>query len=119
MDKIPRSGKESEALLRSLLPESEGVTLRPMFGNLSAFVGGNMWMGVYGDDLFLRLSDGDRAELLKVEGAAPFEPMKGRPMKGYVVAPRSWARDPSKLKPWVARSLEWSRQLPAKKPKKR
>jgi TfoX/Sxy family transcriptional regulator of competence genes len=119
MDKIPRSGKESEALLRSLLPEGEGVTLRPMFGNLSAFVGGSMWMGVYGDDLFLRLSDGDRAELLKVEGAAPFEPMKGRPMKGYVVAPRSWARDPSKLKPWVARSLEWSRQLPAKKPKKR
>lgn len=118
MNKIPRSSKGSEALLRSLLSESADVTLRPMFGNLSAFVGGNMSMGVYGDDLFLRLSDGDRAELLKVEGAAPFEPMKGRPMKEYVVVPRSWARDASKLNPWVTRSLEWSRGLPAKKPKR-
>ena len=118
MDKIPRSSKESEALLRSLVPESEEVTLRPMFGNLSAFVGGNMSMGVYGDDLFLRLSEGDRAELLNVKGAALFEPMKGRPMKEYVVVPRSWARDASKLKPWVTRSLEWSRRLPAKKPKR-
>jgi TfoX/Sxy family transcriptional regulator of competence genes len=119
MEKIPRSSKESEALLRSLLPESGEVTIRPMFGNLSAFVGGNMSMGVYGDDLFLRLSEGDRAELLKVKGAALFEPMKGRPMKEYVVVPRSWARDTSKLKPWVKRSLEWSSGLPAKKPKKR
>jgi len=118
MDKIPRSGKESEALLRSLLPDSEEVTLRPMFGNLSAFVGGNMSMGVYGDDLFLRLSEGDRAELLKVKGAALFEPMKGRPMKEYVVVPRSWASDASKLKPWVTRSLEWSMRLPTKKPKR-
>ena len=87
--------------------------------NLSAFVGGNMSMGVYGDDLFLRLSEGDRAELLKVKGAALFEPMKGRQMKEYVVVPRSWTKDPRKIKPWVKKSLEWSSKLPPKKPKKR
>ncbi|MGH9919494.1 MAG: TfoX/Sxy family protein [Nitrososphaerales archaeon] len=115
---MPHSSKESEALLRSLLPEGKDVVLRPMFGNLSAFVRGNMFMGVFGDDLLVRLSESDRAELLKVEGAAVFEPMKGRQMKEYVVVPRSWARDPAKIRPWVTRSLDWSSKLPAKKPKR-
>ena len=119
MDKMPRSSKESEALLRSLLPESKDVTLRPMFGNLSAFVSGNMFMGVFGEDFLLRLPESDRVELLKVEGSAVFEPMKGRQMKEYVVVPRSWRRDPAKIRLWVTKSLAWSSKLPAKKPKKR
>jgi TfoX/Sxy family transcriptional regulator of competence genes len=118
MNKMPKSSKESEALLRSLLPASKEVTVRPMFGNLSAFVGGNMSVGVFGEDLFVRLSDSDRAKLLENEGAAVFEPMAGRQMKEYVVVPRSWKRDPAKIKPWVARSLEWSSKLPAKKQKR-
>jgi TfoX/Sxy family transcriptional regulator of competence genes len=68
MNKMPRSSKESEALLRSLLPETKEVTLRPMFGNLSAFVGGNMFTGVFGEDFLVRLPEADRAELLKIEG---------------------------------------------------
>jgi TfoX/Sxy family transcriptional regulator of competence genes len=118
MDKMPRSSKESEALLRSLLPEGEDVALRPMFGNLSAFVRGNMFMGVFGDDFLVRLPESDRAELLRVDGSAIFEPMKGRQMKEYVVVPRSWRRDPAKIKPWVTRSLDWASKLPTK-PKKR
>lgn len=119
MDKMPRASKQSEALLRSLVPDSKDVTLRPMFGNLSAFVKGNMFVGVFGDDFLVRLKESDRAELLKVEGAAIFEPMKGRQMKEYVVVPRSWTREPGKIRPWVAKSLDWSSKLPAKKPKKR
>jgi len=118
MNKIPRSSKESEAILRALLPVGKEITVRPMFGNLAAFAGGNMSVGLYGEDLFVRLSDSDRAELLENEGAAVFEPMKGRQMKEYVVVPRSWKRDPAKIKPWVAKSLERSSKLPAKKAKR-
>jgi len=118
MNKIPHSSKESEALLRSLLPARKEISVRPMFGNLAAFVGGNMSIGLYGEDLFVRLSDSDRAELLENEGAAVFEPMKGRQMKEYVVVPRSWKREPAKIKPWVTRSVEWSSKLPAKKAKR-
>jgi len=118
MNKIPHSSKESEALLRSLLPAGKEISVRPMFGNLAAFVGGNMSVGLYGDDLFVRLSDSDRAELLENEGATVFEPMKGRQMKEYIVVPRSWKRDPAKIKPWVTKSLEWSGGLPAKKAKR-
>lgn len=118
VDKLAHSTKASEELLRSLAG-GEGVALRPMFGNLSAFVRGNMYMGVYGEDLFIRLSEADRAELLKVKGAAVFEPVKGRQMKEYVVVPRSWAGDPAKIRPWAAKALDWSGSLPAKKAKKR
>jgi TfoX/Sxy family transcriptional regulator of competence genes len=117
--KLARSSKESEALLRSVVPEGPGISIRPMFGNLSAFASGNMFMGVYGDDLFVRLSEPDRAELLANEGASVFEPMAGRQMKEYIVVPKSWRSDRAKLKPWVARSLKWASNLPAKEPTKR
>ena len=119
MNKIPRSSKESEAFLRSVLPEKGEIAVRPMFGNLAGFVGGKMFAGLYGDELFVRLSEEDRAELLKVDGASIFEPMAGRQMREYVVLPKSWKAHPAKVKQWVARSLEWSSQLPAKKAKKR
>ena len=40
-------------------------------------------------------------------------------MKKYVIVPRSWTRDPAKIRPWVKKSIEWSSKLPPKKPKRR
>ncbi len=105
-------------LFRSLVPEDKRVTVRPMFGNISAFVNGNMFFGVFGNDLFLRLSGQDQVELLKNKGASMLEPMKGRPMKDYVVIPKTWRERPETVRSWVLKSLEWSGQLPAKKAKK-
>jgi TfoX/Sxy family transcriptional regulator of competence genes len=105
-------------LFRSLVPEDKRVTVRPMFGNLSAFVNGNMFFGVFGNDLFLRLSVQDQVELLKNKGASMLEPMKGRPMKDYVVIPKTWRERPETVRSWVLKSIEWSGQLPAKKAKK-
>jgi TfoX/Sxy family transcriptional regulator of competence genes len=118
MNKIPRSTKESEAILRSLVPDRADVTVRPMFGNRSAFVNGNMYAGVFGDDLFVRLPESESADLLKNRGASFFEPMKGRAMKGYVVVPKAWLRDPEKLKPWVAKALAWTAKMPPKAKKR-
>jgi len=113
--KIPKADNKLEELFKSILPDDPSITVRPMFGNLSAFVNGNMFSGIYGEDLFVRLSDGDRADLLKVKGASLFEPMKGRPMKEYVCVPKAWLETPAMLKPWIIRSLEWSSALPPKK----
>ncbi|HVH16528.1 MAG TPA: TfoX/Sxy family protein [Candidatus Angelobacter sp.] len=103
---------------RSLVPEDARVTVRPMFGNISAFVNGNMFFGVFGSDLFLRLSNEDREELLKSKGASLLEPMKGRPMKDYVVIPKTWREQPETIRSWIDKSLEWSSKLTPKKPKK-
>ena len=60
---------------------------RKMFGYPAYFINGNMFVGVFADKLFLRLSEPDTAELMKTcKDVSSFEPMKGRPMKGYVVS---------------------------------
>ena len=113
--KIPRSDEKSKKFFQSVLPEDSTITVRPMFGNISAFVNGNMFTGLYGEDLFVRLSDKDSAELLKNKRASLFEPMIGRPMKGYFFIPRSWRQEPDRVRAWVSKSLDWTAKLPAKK----
>lgn len=116
--KVPRSSAASEKLFRSVLPKDSRVTVRPMFGNLAAFVNGNIFAGIYGDDIFVRLSDEGCTELLAIDGASPFAPMAGRAMKGYVNVPRAWRGEPDRVSEWTARSLGWAGELPAKKKKK-
>jgi TfoX/Sxy family transcriptional regulator of competence genes len=116
--KIPRPGVEDKAYFLSVLPKDPLVHVRPMFGNDAAFVNGNLFTGLFGKDLFVRLSEEDQAELLRERGASRFSPMEGRPMRGYIVVPRAWRADQAKASAWVARSLAWSSGLPAKKARK-
>ena len=113
--KIPKPDQSSVDLFKSLVPNDPNVRIRPMFGNVSAFVNGNMFFGLFGNDMFVRLSEKEQAELLKEKGASNLEPMKGRPMKDYVIMPRSWKDDHERIRTWVSRSLAWSNKLPVKK----
>jgi TfoX/Sxy family transcriptional regulator of competence genes len=90
-----------------------------MFGNLAAFVNGNMFAGLYGNDMFVRLSEQEAKELLEHEGAGLFEPMKGRPMKGYFLLPGSWKNRPDLVRSWVTKSQAWTSKLPKKASKKK
>ena len=110
---MPKADPETRAAFQELLPEDPAVTLRPMFGNLSAFVNGNMFAGVFGTDLFVRLPDDRRAAAID-QGATEFTPMPGRPMKGYVTLPRDWRDEPDRAIPWIEESLAWARALPPK-----
>lgn len=116
--KIPRPDEDSKDFFRSVLPDDPRVTVRPMFGNISGFVNGNMFMGLFGNDLFVRVSDQDREELLKEKGASLLEPMKGKPMKEYVVIPQDWRKQRATVRAWVSKSLDWASKLPQKKNKR-
>jgi TfoX/Sxy family transcriptional regulator of competence genes len=116
MPKIPKPDEETKALFESVVPDHPNVTTRPMFGNVSAFVHGNMFMGLFGRDLFLRLSDEDR-DAVTAAGGGPFEPMPGRPMRDYVLVPGAWLEQPARLREWADRSLEWAEALPPKERK--
>ena len=113
--KIPKADEKFKEFFRTVLPEDSRVLIRPMFGNISAFVNGNMFAGVFGDDLFVRLSKEKHLELLENKGAKLLEPMKGRPMKDYVVIPKAWLTKPETVRQWFALSLEWTSKLPPKK----
>ena len=115
---MPRASEQARTAFRALLPEDPAVSVRPMFGNVAAFVNGNMFAGLFGEDLFVRLGDEDRAAVM-AQGGAEFEPMAGRAMKGYVTVPSAWASDRESARAWVLRSLESARELPVKEPRKR
>ena len=109
---IPKPTDEDKARFRSLVPDDPRVEVKPMFGNLGAFVNGNMFMGLFGADVGLKLAAADADELLAIEGAGPFGPAE-RPMGGYVTLPESLAATPA-AGPWVTRSLEHVAALPPK-----
>ena len=92
MPPIPKADQEAKALFESVVPDDPAVTVRPMFGNVSAFVNGNMFMGVFGPDLFVRLPEADR-DAVSAMGGGPFEPMPGRPMRGFLIVPPSVERN--------------------------
>ena len=116
--KMPRPDAEAKEFFESVLPEDPRVRVRPMFGNVAAFVNGNMFMGLFGNDLFVCLSNGGRAELLREQGTSLLEPQKGRPLKEYVVVPKGWHAEPDTVTGWVGRSLNWVGEMPEKKPKR-
>src|SRR5713226_3551604 len=62
---ITRPDEDPKEFFRSILPDNPRITIRPMFGNISAFVNGNMFAGLFGNDLFVRLSEESRKELLE------------------------------------------------------
>jgi TfoX/Sxy family transcriptional regulator of competence genes len=105
---------ELMALLDEILKSAPGAERRVMFGFPVAFYQGNMFTGVHQDILFFRLGAEDKAEFLKLPGAAPFEPVQGHVMSEYVAVPKGMLKDDQELLLWLDRSLEYVRCLPPK-----
>ena len=110
---MPKPSEQARAAFSKLVPDEPAVTMRPMFGNLAAFVNGNMFTGLFGEDLFVRLPDDQTAPIRK-QGGRDFEPMPGHAMKGYVMVPATWGSKPAATKTWIAASLAFARGLPPK-----
>lgn len=112
--KMPAPSPEAKERLISLLAGETRVQVRKMFGHPAAFANGNMCVGTFGTDLFVRLSEPDIQALSKVEGVRTFEPLPGRSMKQYLVLPPSLLRDAKSSRKWVRRSIEYALSLPPK-----
>ncbi len=108
---MPRPSEEAKAAFARIVPDEPAVTLKPMFGQMSAFVNGNMFCGIFGEELILRLP-ADEIAKVKKSGGRDFEPVAGHKMGGYVVYAGEWrSKPPGAL---VKRALEETRRLPAK-----
>jgi TfoX/Sxy family transcriptional regulator of competence genes len=101
------------ALFERVVPAEPDVKRRKMFGWPSAVVGGNMFAALHRDAFVLRLAPDDLRELEGL-GGRPFEPMPGRPMRGYLVVPETVLADEAALSAWVGRALTFGRSLPPK-----
>ena len=114
--KIPKPTDADRERFKQLVPAVPGVDVKPMFGNLGAFVNGNMFMGLFGCDIGIRLPEPDRTRLMTEPGAGPFGPAE-RPMAGYVTLPPTWSA--RKAKRWIDLALDAAASLAPKSPKKR
>jgi TfoX/Sxy family transcriptional regulator of competence genes len=115
---IPKPGEQDKAFFQSLLPEHPEVEIKPMFGNLGAFVHGNMFAGLFGSSVGIRLDAAGQSELAAVDGSGPFGP-SGRPMGGYTSLPGVWRTEPDLAARWVDRAFSHVSSLPPKAPKPR
>ncbi len=107
---IPKPTPNARALFESLVPKDDRVLVKPMFGNLGAFVNGNMFMGIFGPDVGVKLETDD-GRALRDLGGQGFGPA-GRPMSGYVSLPPTFTA--ATARPWVDRSLAYVSGLPPK-----
>ena len=112
-----RSPPELAQALDAALPDDPRIERRPMFGFPCAFTGGRLFAGLHQADILVRLDEADREKLLAEPGARVFEPMKGRPMREYVLVPPALHDDPRALRGWIARALEFTASMPPKKPR--
>jgi TfoX/Sxy family transcriptional regulator of competence genes len=113
---IPKPTEADKAYFRSVVPDHPEVELKPMFGNLGAFVHGNMFAGLFGPAVGVRLDKADQAELASIDGSGPFGPAE-RPMGGYLSLPTAWRDNPGLAADWVSRALAFVSAMPAKAPK--
>ncbi len=110
---MPKPSDADKDRFRALVPDEPDVEVKPMFGNLGAFVHGNMFAGLFGSSVGLKLAETDLAELRTIEGSGPFGPPE-RPMGGYVALPEAFVDRPDLAAPWVERALGYVSTLPPK-----
>lgn len=97
----------------------EGLETRKMFGYPAGFIGGHMVTGLHQESWIVRLPE-DVLEERLATGWSTFEPMPGRPMRGYVGLPAEVIADPDAARTWVEHAADHVRSMPpkpARKPK--
>jgi TfoX/Sxy family transcriptional regulator of competence genes len=112
--KMPKATEADKDRFRSLMESIAvvpGVEVKPMFGQLGAFVNGNMFAGLFGSTIGVKL-DKDAAAQLQAIGGGPFGPEE-RPMGGYTTIP-----DGADAEAWAARAAAHAATLPPKTKRK-
>jgi TfoX/Sxy family transcriptional regulator of competence genes len=111
---MPKPTEADKERFRSGVPDEPRVEVKPMFGNLGAFVNGNMFMGLFGSSIGVKLA-ADDAERLRAAGGGPFGPEE-RPMSGWVTLPPAIIGTADGTR-WITAALDHIATLPPKAPK--
>ena len=80
---IPKPAEADKEFFRSVLPGDPEVEVKPMFGNLGAFVHGNMFAGLFGRAIGVRSAESDH----QLGTANSLGRPTARAAPGYAVSP--------------------------------
>ncbi|HEX3697823.1 MAG TPA: TfoX/Sxy family protein [Polyangia bacterium] len=110
---------ENHPVFLEALPKDPRVTTMKMFGGVAAKVNGHIFAGLFGRSTMVWLPEAERAAALRLEGAAPFDPMgDGRARSDKIMLPERFMKDPPELRRWLVQAFEAAAALPAKPAKK-
>ncbi|MEO5780790.1 TfoX/Sxy family protein [Arthrobacter oryzae] len=113
---MPKPSDSDKERFRSAMPPHPDVVIKPMFGNLGAFVHGNMFAGLFGPTIGVRLSEADRSEVEATGQTVPFGPEE-RPMREYAGLLEAWQNDDGdagSVAGWAAKAYSYVSGLPPK-----
>jgi hypothetical protein len=109
-----KSSPELQERFGATVAQIPDLEPRQMFGYRAAFIGGNLTTSLHRESWIVRLPP-EVIEQRLADGWAAFEPMHGRPMRGYVAMPADIGADPDLARPWVERAAAFVRTLPPKR----
>jgi TfoX-like protein len=99
--------------IHAYLDGRDGFSHRKMFGGVGFLLNGNMCVGVWKDELILRLAAEDADAALEEPHVRVFD-ITGRPMTGWVlVGPTATAADDA-LRSWIDCAVAYVSVLPPK-----
>jgi len=93
---MPKAGPETVKAFDRLAEDftSRGAKRGSMFGMPVLKAGDRVFAGTFGDAMTFKLGPDDLEKAKRTKGVEPFEPMKGRAMKEWVIVPlanrRKW-----------------------------
>lgn len=101
------------ARVRSRIGDHPALTEREMFGGIAFMIGGNMAVGVHGDDLMVRVGKAGHDAAVARPGARVMD-FGTRPMVGWItVAPEGFTLD-ADFDAWVDLGITFAVGLPVK-----
>ena len=108
---MPKHSDAAKEHFRSLITEVPGAQVKPMFGSLGAFINGNMFAGLFGEDVGVKLDPAGLEELRALPGSGPFGPAE-RPMNGWLSLPANLSDEDKSA--WTDRARDHIATLPPK-----
>ena len=99
--------------IRDILEDTPNVTERKMFGGLAFMVGGNMAVGIVGDDLMVRVGKDAYTDALAQPFAREMD-FTGKAMQGLVYVSLEGTAEDDDLAAWISKGVGFARSLPQK-----
>ncbi len=89
------------------------VVERKMFGGLAFMLGGNMCVGVSGDEMMVRVGPDAYSDALAQPHAREMD-FTGKPLRGFVYVDPAGFDSDEDLEAWLERGARFARSLPVK-----
>jgi TfoX/Sxy family transcriptional regulator of competence genes len=90
------------------------IAEKQMFGGIAFLLGGNMCVGVSGNEMMVRVGADGAGDALARPHTRPFD-MTGRPMKGWIMVAPEGLDTKRQLASWIQRGVAFAGSLPPKR----